>query len=331
MTNNDTTGLTRRHLLAGGSLLASGLATPALAQMGALPDRPIRIVCPHGPGGASDTWARIVAEPMAAALGRTVVIENKPGASTMLAAETVARARPDGTTLLMGSVTTLSINPSLFPNIRYDAAKDFAPLSIVATAPMALAVPNNLPARNVAELVALAKARPGALNYGSPGAGTSPHLTGALFASMTGIDVVHVPYRTAAESELALMQDEIHFAFSGGYLPGIRAGRVRGLAMTSLRRSSLAPDLPTVAEQGLPEFESSVWNGLLVPAGTPEEAVRALVQAIRTACQRPEVARSFADIGAEVVGSSPQDFAEAITGERVKWSQVIRNAGLQGS
>jgi tripartite-type tricarboxylate transporter receptor subunit TctC len=323
--------LARRQLLASGSLLASGLAAPALAQSSALQDRPIRIVCPHGPGGASDTWARIIAEPMAALLGRPVVIENKPGASTMLAAETVARARPDGTTLLMGSVTTLSINPSIFSSIRYDAIKDFEPLSIVATAPMALAVPNDLPVRNVPELVAMAKARPGALNYGSPGAGTSPHLTGALFASMTGTDVVHVPYRTAAESEVALMQNEIHFAFSGGYLPGIRAGRVRGLAMTSLRRSSLAPELPTVAEQGLPDFESSVWNGLLAPAGTPEATVRVLVNAIRAVCQRPEVARSFAQVGAEVVGSSPQNFAGAITAERMKWSQVIRDAGVQGT
>jgi len=320
------TAIGRRLLLAAG---AAALARPALAQGSGFPDRPLRIVVPHGPGGASDTWGRLIAEPLRALLGQPVMIENKPGASTMLAAETVARARPDGLTLLMGSVTTLSINPSIFRSMRYDPAKDFAPLSLVASAPMALAVTNRLPVRSVPELVEYAKARPNELNYGSPGIGTSPHLTAALFASMTGTSYVHVPYRQSNEAEFGLMQDEVQLAFSGGFIPAIRAERVRGLAMTSLERSAIAPELPTVAEQGLPGFESAVWNGLLAPAGTPPEIVALLSQRINEAARRPETVRSYALIGAEVVASSPEDFAATIARETEKWGRVIREAGVE--
>ncbi|MBI0539659.1 tripartite tricarboxylate transporter substrate binding protein [Roseomonas sp. KE2513] len=322
-----TTG--RRVLLGAGAALA--LRRPALAQVGGFPDRPIRIVVPHGPGGASDTWGRLIAEPLRALLGQPVLIENKPGASTMLAAETVARARPDGLTLLMGSVTTLSINPGIFRSMRYDPMRDFAPLSLVASAPMALAVSNGVPVRSVQELVAYAKERPGQLNYGSPGIGTSPHLTAALFASMTGTRFVHVPYRQSSEAELALIQQEVQLAFSGGFIPAIRADRVRGLAMTSPQRSALAPELPTVAEGGLPGFESAVWNGLLAPAGTPPEIVSLLSRRIVEAARRPETAQAYALIGAEVVASDPAEFAETIGRETVKWGRVIREAGIEAS
>ncbi len=322
-------GLNRRGLLAAGA--AALLARPALSQRAGLPDRPVRIVVPHGPGGASDTWGRLIVEPLRTLIGQPVLIENRPGASTMLAAETVARSRPDGQTLLMGSVTTLSINPSMFRTMRYDPAKDFAPLSLVASAPMAMAVTNRLPVRSVQEFVEYAKARPDELNFGSPGIGTSPHLTMALFASMTGTRFVHVPYRQSAEAELALMQDEVQVAFSGGFIPAIREGRIRGLAMTSLQRSSLAPDLPTVAEQGLSGFESAVWNGLLAPAGTPPDTVAALSDCIREAARRPETVRAYAQIGAEVVASTPAEFAETIARETTKWGRVIREAGVEAS
>ena len=260
-----------------------------------------------------------------------MLIDNKPGASTMLAAETVARARPDGLTLLMASVTTLSINPSIFRSMRYDPQSDFAPLSLVASAPMALAVTNRLPVRSVPELVEYAKARPEKLNYGSPGIGTSPHLTAALFASMTGTSYVHVPYRQSAEAELALMQDEVQLAFSGGFIPAIRDNRVRGLAMTSLNRTPIAPELPTVAESGLEGFESAVWNGLLAPAGTPPEIVELLSRRINEAARKPETVRSYALIGAEVVASSPADFAKVIADDTVKWGRVIREAAVEQS
>ena len=318
----------RRFLLAAG---AAALARPAFAQGGGFPDRPLRIVVPHGPGGASDTWGRLIAEPLRALLGQPVLINNKPGASTMLAAETVARARPDGLTLLMASVTTLSINPSIFRSMRYDPQNDFAPLSLVASAPMALAVTNGLPVRSVRELVEYAKARPEKLNYGSPGIGTSPHLTAALFASMTGTSYVHVPYRQSAEAELALMQDEVQLAFSGGFIPAIRDNRVRGLAMTSLNRTPIAPELPTVAESGLEGFESAVWNGLLAPAGTPPEIVELLSRRINEAARKPETVRSYALIGAEVVASSPADFAKVIADDTVKWGRVIREARVDQS
>ena len=318
----------RRFLLAAG---AAALARPAFAQGGGFPDRPLRIVVPHGPGGASDTWGRLIAEPLRALLGQPVLIDNKPGASTMLAAETVARARPDGLTLLMASVTTLSINPSIFRSMRYDPQNDFAPLSLVASAPMALAVTNGLPVRSVRELVEYAKARPEKLNYGSPGIGTSPHLTAALFASMTGTSYVHVPYRQSAEAELALMQDEVQLAFSGGFIPAIRDNRVRGLAMTSLNRTPIAPELPTVAESGLEGFESAVWNGLLAPAGTPPEIVELLSRRINEAARKPETVRSYVLIGAEVVASSPADFAKVIADDTVKWGRVIREARVDQS
>lgn len=319
--------LSRRSVAAGASALA--LCRPALALTENYPERPIHIVVPHGPGGASDTWVRLIAEPLRAALGQPIIIDNKPGASTMVAAETVAHAQADGYTLLMGSVTTLSINPSMFRNIRYDPMRDFAPLSLVASAPMALAVSNAVPVRTVSELVAYAKGRSGQLNYGSPGIGTSPHLTAALFASLTSTQFVHVPYRQSSEAELALMKDDVQLAFSGGFLPAINTNRVRGLAMTSQRRSSLAPDLPTVAEQGLSGFESTVWNGLLAPVGTPSNIVSLLSRRIAEAVQKPEVVRAYALIGAEVVGSTGAELSATMARETEKWGRVIREAKIE--
>jgi tripartite-type tricarboxylate transporter receptor subunit TctC len=321
--------LRRRAVLTFGPAMV--MARPALVKAATFPDRPIRIVVPHGPGGASDTWGRLIGEAMRQITGQPVLLDDKPGASTMLAAETVARAQPDGLTLLMASVTTLSINPSMFRNMRYDPAKDFVPLSLVASAPMALAINKQLPVTSVQELVTYARERPDALNYGSPGIGTSPHLTMALFASMTGTRFLHVPYRQSAEAELALMQNEVQLAFSGGFIPAIRADRVRGLGMTSLERSPLAPELPTTAEQGLPGFESAVWNGLLAPAGTPRDIVVRLSEIIVDAARRPEIVKAFALTGAETVGSTPEEFAALITSETTKWNRVVREAGVEPS
>jgi len=247
----------------------------------------------------------------------------------MIGAELVAKAKPDGYTLLMATVTTFALNPSLFAKMTYDPLRDFAPISLVARTPFFLLVSNKLPATSVAELIALAKAQPGALNYGSPGTGTSPHLVGALFAKMAGIDIRHVPYKAQAAAAVDLESGLIQLSFDGGGLPRIQNGQVRGLGVTTQHRIAAAPGIPTLAEQGLPGFEASLWTGIAAPAGTPADVIAKLHTAVARAMQAPDARRRIEVAGGEAVGGTPQDFALLIKADQDKWANVVRESGVK--
>jgi tripartite-type tricarboxylate transporter receptor subunit TctC len=293
------------------------------------PTHPIRMICPQAAGGPTDFLSRVVADKLSQEFGQQVIVDNRPGASTMIGAELVARAKPDGYTLLMATVTTFALNPSLFAKMPYDPLKDFAPVSLVARTPFFMIVNKDLPVKNVQDLIALAKAKPGTLNYGSPGTGTSPHLVGALFAKMAGIDIRHVPYKAQAAAAVDLESGLIQLSFDGGGLSRIQNGQVRGLGVTTLRRSAIAPDIPTMDEQGLSGFEASLWTGIAAPTGTPGELVARLQAAIAKAMKAPDARQRIESAGGEPVGSTPAEFAALIKSDQVKWGQVVRDSGVQ--
>ncbi|RZS80876.1 Bug family tripartite tricarboxylate transporter substrate binding protein [Pigmentiphaga kullae] len=293
------------------------------------PSRPIRLINPQAAGGTSDAISRLFAEKLAIELGQPVVVENKVGASTMIGADAVAKAAPDGYTLLTASVTTLAINPSLFAKMPYDPIKDFEPVSVMAENPYYLMASPMLPANNVQELIKLAKSQPGKLNYASPGTGTSPQLVGALLASMAGIDVVHVPYKGTSTAEVDMAAGRVQFMFSGSGLPTIKAGRAKALGYTGARRSAEMPDLPTVAEQGLPGFEAAVWNGLVAPAGTPPAIIDKLAKAIARIARMPDVQERMASYSAVAVGNTPGEFAALIRRDTQKWGDIVRKTGVR--
>lgn len=298
--------------------------TQAMAQSG-YPARSIRIVVPNSAGGFADTAGRLFAQGLTERLGRPVLVDNRPGAGTTIGAEIVAKAPPDGYTLLM-SPTTLAINPASYKKLPYDAARDFAPISQIASVPSVLVVHPSMPAKSVKELIALAKARPGEILYASPGHGTIPHLTMELFASMAKIRLLHVPYKGAAPARLDLTAGRVATATIIGYVPD---GKLRALGVTSARRSAAAPDIPTIAEAGLPGFELVQWYGLLAPAGTPREIIARLhkeaVAILRTADIKDHLARN----GGEVVASSPEAFAAFLKAETATMAKAVRAAGIQ--
>jgi tripartite-type tricarboxylate transporter receptor subunit TctC len=312
-------------------LAAAALACllPAAALAQSYPNRPIRLICPQAVAGPTDVAARLVGDQLAAALGQPVVVENHVGAATAIGTQLVAKSPPDGYTLLVATVTTLAINPGLYPHLAYDPVRDFEPVSLVAAMPMYLIADPRLPVRGVQDLIALARARPGQLNYGSPGSGTSPHLAGALFASMAGVQVVHVPYKGAAAAQVDMMTGLIQFDFDAGALPTIQAGKLRGLGVASVHRSAAAPEIPTIAEQGLPGFEAVVWTGIVTPAGTPAPIVGLLSRTVNQVMNTPEVRERMLRFGGEVTTSTPQAFAALIQAEMTKWARVIRDSGAR--
>jgi len=312
----------------GCAALALGCMATALAQD--YPSKPIRLISAHAAGGGADQLSRIVSDHLAKLLRQPVVVENRPGASTMIAAEYVAQAPPDGYTILMATVTTLSINPSLFHKMRYDPIKDFAPVTIVASTPFFLGVHAALPIRSVSDVIELAKQKPGSLNVGSSGNGTSSHLAGELFNDMAGVRTVHVPYKATSTRATDLVSGVIQLAFANDLLPFARAGRVRILGVTSSRRLSGYPDIPTVAEAGgLPGYEASVWYGLVAPAGTPAAIVDRVSEAVRTVLAEADVKQKVMQtLGGEVVGNSPAEFAAQIKSDLAKWAQVIKRSNV---
>ena len=311
------------------ALLVS-LALPANAAVAEdYPTHPVRLICPQAAGGPTDFLSRVTADQLSQILGQQVVVDNRPGASTMIGAELVAKAKPDGYTLLMATVTTFALNPSLFAKMPYDPLRDFAPVSLVAQTPYFLLVSNKLPVKSVPELIALAKTQPGTLNYGSPGTGTSPHLVGALFAKMAGIDIRHVPYKAQAAAAVDLESGLIQLSFDGGGLPRIQNGQVRGLGVTTQRRIAAAPDIPTVAEQGLPGFEASLWTGIAAPVATPADIVAKLHAAVARAMQAPEARRRIEAAGGQPAGGTPEEFATLIKADQQKWANVVRESGVK--
>lgn len=303
-------------------------ASSALAQT--YPDRPIRMLVGFTPGGGTDQVARVVSIRISENLGQQIVIDNRPGAGGNIAAEIAAKAPPDGYTLIMVS-GSFTINPSLHKKLQYDPIKDFAPVAQVAFSQYILTVARGIPASSVRELIALAKAKPGQLNYASAGNGSPPHLATELLKSMTGVDMVHVPFKGTAPLMTALLGGEVQVTFAnmGGALPHIRAGKLRALGVSGARRSPAAPEVPTVAEAGLPGFEATGWYGVLAPAGTPQAIVMRLSQEISRAMESRDVRERLAAEGLEFAPSSPKMFAAYIREEIGKWAKVVRFAGMK--
>ena len=321
---------TRRTTLGLAAMAALAFAAPVGAQP-AYPLRPISLVVPFPAGGSTDLVARVVAEKMSQDLGQQVVVDNRGGAGGNVGAAAAAKADPDGYTILMGTVSTHALNPALYKKIPYDPVKDFAPISLLAFVPNVLVVNPDFPAQNVAELIALAKEKPGELSYASSGNGTPLHLSGELFKTMAGVDIVHVPYKGAGPALVDVMGGHVPIMFDN--LPSstehIKAGKLRGLAVTTAERAASMPDLPTVAESGLPGYETYTWNALFAPAGTPPEVIARLNEAALKALADPEVQAKLQGFGATVVGSTPGELAAHVQAELAKWAPVVQASGAQ--
>ena len=312
------------------ALLGAALASPALAQPG-YPTRPLRIIVPWPPGGANDVMARIAGDHLQRAWGQPVVIENRPGGGGSLGTDLVAKAAPDGYTLLLGSVGPLTVNPSLYVSLPYEPLRDFAPVIILGKAPNVLVVPPALPVNSVAELVALAKARPGALNFGSPGIGTSPHLAAELFKQHFGVEIVHVPYRGNTATLEALIKGEIQVIFDSmaQAVVQVRAGMEKALAITAPTRWPDLPEVPSMAEAGAPQVDVQSWFGLVAPARTPPEIVQRLNTELQRGLATPEAAEKLRTVGTVAAGGSSEDMAAFMRLETERWGRVVRTAGIR--
>lgn len=293
----------------------------------AYPERVITLVVPYTPGGVTDALARTVAKSMQDRLKQPVVVENRAGGGANIGAAMVAKAAPDGYTLLMGSAATHAINSSLYKKLTYDHVKDFAPIALVAEVPNILVVHPGVPANNVQELIVYGKNHPGKLNFGSSGAGGTIHLSGELFKSMAGIDMLHVPYKGSSPAVTDLIAGQTQLMFDSSVVPHVRSGKLRALGVTSAKRSSALPDVPTIAEAGLPGYEATAWFGVLAPAGTPQDIVARLNTELNAALRDPAVTSWMKAQGFEVMGGSPASFAEHITKETTKWARVVAASG----
>ncbi len=301
----------------------------AWAQQGSWPNRPVRLIVPTEPGGPTDLAARVLAEKLTAALGQTVLVDNRPGAGQLIGTAAAARSAPDGYTYVAVSMPYV-INPALQKKMPYDTLKDLEPVSWLTSLPLVLVVHPSVPAKSVKELVDLAKASPGQLNMASAGNATAPHLAGELFKSSAGISVTHIPYKGGPQAATAMLTGEATFMFNtpSSALPHIKAGKLRALAVTTLTRSSVVPELPTMAESGFPGFEVNVFNGLLAPAGTPRDIVARMQAETAKALALPDVKARFAAVGFDVVGSTPEQFGAFIEKEIAKWRKVVHGAGM---
>ena len=318
----------RRALLAG--LAALPLARPTVAQ-GAWPARPVRVVVPFAPAGATDILGRLTATELGNALGQSFVVENRAGAGGNLGSDLVAKSPPDGYTLLFGAAGNIGINPSLFANMPYDPARDLAPVSLIAEVTNILVVHPSVNARSVQELIALGRTTPGGLVYASSGNGSTIHLSAELFAAMTQLRMTHVPYRGSGPAMADLLAGRVALMFDNlpSALPHVREGRLRALAVTAARRSPVLPDLPTVAEAGVPGYEATSWFGLFAPAGTPREIIDRMAREMDAFARRPEVAERIRALGAEPITNTPDDFAAMVRAEIDKWGAVVRASGAR--
>ena len=319
----------RSRLLAALFVLGACLASAALPQD--YPSRPIRMIVPFPAGGTADLLARQIGQTMGEALRQQVVIENRTGAGGNIGADLAAKAKPDGYTLLMGTVSTHAINPNLYPNMPYDAVKDFAPVAMVARMPNLLVLHASVPATNVAELIALAKARPGALAFASAGNGTTQHLAGELFKKMAGVDMIHVPYKGNAPAVTDLVGGRAQVMFDNipVSLQQVRAGKLRALAVTGPARSPVLPQLPTVAEAALPGYNITSWFGLYAPSGTSPQIIERLNREANKALATVPIRRRLTDQGIEPAGGTPDQFAEFMRTELVKWGRIVRESGAR--
>jgi tripartite-type tricarboxylate transporter receptor subunit TctC len=312
------------------TVLGALAAAPAAAQDAAsYPDKPVTFIVGFSAGGGTDTVARIVAEAVRKEWGQAAVVENHEGAGGQIAASLVAKADPDGYTLLFDSAS-FTLRPALEPNLPYDAAKDFVPVTLASSAPYVLAVNPDVPAKTVGELIALAKEKPGELNYASAGVGSSLHLAAELFKSLAGVDIVHVPYKGAAGIP-DLLEGRVQLAFAGlpQSLPHIKSGALRALAVTTTERSPQLPDVPTMQEAGVDGYEMGAWYGLFAPAGTPKAIIDKVAADVGEALKDPAVREQLEGQGLEPVGTSPDSFGPYVTDEIAKWTKLVADAGIK--
>ena len=293
------------------------------------PSRAVRMVVGFPPGGGTDIMARVLAPQLSQSLGQPFVVENRPGATTNIASDLVAKSAPDGHTLLF-TTSSLAINASLYKNLTYDALRDFAPVSVFAESPNLL-VAHTSAGANVKELLAQAKAKPGTMNYSSAGAGTSQHLAGELFKARTGVNIAHIPYKGTAASLTAVIAGEVHFSFANvpAILGHVRSGRIRALAVLAPKRSELMPEVPTIQEAGVSDVIVPVWYALLAPAGTPREIVKTLNDATVRAARDPALKQKMVEQGADPVGNTPEEFAKLLREEVAKWAEIVKISGAK--
>ena len=310
------------------AVLAAIAALPAAAQT--YPNRPIRLVVPSSPGGGTDITGRIVANKLSEQLGQQVVVDNRAGAGTIIGIEIAAKAPPDGYTLLMG-LSTLAINPSMYAKLPYDALRDLAPISLAVLSPNILTVHPSVPAKTVKEFIALAKAKPGTITFGSAGQATSPHLSGELLKVLAKIDIVHVPFKGSGQSVISSISGEIaaNFPSVPTAIPYIKAGKLRGLGVTMAKRTAALPDVPSIAEAGVPGYEATQWVGMLAPAGTPRPIIDRLNQEMVKLLKSPEVRDRLIADGTDPAPTTPEEFGAYIKSETEKWTKVIKAAGIK--
>ncbi|MCO6418677.1 tripartite tricarboxylate transporter substrate binding protein [Siccirubricoccus sp. KC 17139] len=318
----------RRHLLAGLGALALPAAQRAARAQGWAPDKPLRLIVGFAAGGSTDLTARLVAQALGERLGQPVVVENRPGAGGNIAAEATARAAPDGYTIHLVTSGVMAANKALYRSLPFDPLKDFAPVGQVAFIPNLIVVNPELPVRNPAELIAYAKARPGQVNYGSAGAGTSLHMAAALFAARAGVEMVHIPYRGGAPAATDLIAGKIQMIASPmiEVLGAVKAGQLRAIAVTTAKRSPALPEVPTVAET-LPGFEIALWNGLGAPAGTPPAAIQRISAELLTALGDPTTRQKLTEQGSEPAPNTPEQFADFIRTELPRWAEIVKISG----
>jgi tripartite-type tricarboxylate transporter receptor subunit TctC len=295
------------------------------------PDKPIRYVVPYPPGGPLDAVARLLGQKVSERLGQPIIVENKPGAGGNIGADFVAKSAHDGYTILMGAVATHAINPGLYAKMPYDPVKDFTPITLIGVTPNVLVVNPAVPAKDVKEFIAYAKANPGKLNFGSGSTGSAGHLAGELFNEMAGVQMAHIPYKGAAPAMQDLIGGQIQLMFDNmaSSLPQVKAGKIRALAVTTPKRASAAPELPAIAESGLPGFDISTWFGLFAPANVPKEVVAKLHMEFTRALALPDVKEKLAGLGIEPVGNKPEEFAAYIKSEAAKYGEVIKKSGAR--
>jgi tripartite-type tricarboxylate transporter receptor subunit TctC len=316
--------------IVGVPLLLNGMKAVGASAVDDYPSRPLRAIVPNAPGGGSDISGRIVASALGEALGQQVVVDNRPGAGGTMGVATAARAQPDGYTLLMGNISTHGINVAVFKSLPYDPVKEFAPVSMLGTTPNVLVVHPSVPAKTFKEFIAYAKAHPGTIRYGSSGTGGSPHLAMELLKSLTGTDMLHVPYKGSGPVTIDLMSGQIHVtsASVSSQLPYIKSGKLRPLAVTSAKRSAQLPDVPTVIESGVPGYEVTIWYGLFVPAGVPQRIIARLHGELVKVLATPMLQQRMANAGIDASSSTPAELGAFVKAEIAKWTQVVRIAGI---
>ena len=310
-------------------LLFAALACPVLSQT--YPARPVRIIVAFSAGGGTDLVARAVAQKLSERWGQSVLVDNRVGASGMIGADAVAKANPDGYTLLMASPQEIAVNHFLFAKVAYDPERDFAPITLVAVTPLVVAAYPGVPAKNMQELVALAKAQPGTLGFATPGTGSTQHLTGEMLMDQAGIKLVHIPYKGAGQSIPDVLGGQVPLGIYGllTISQHAKSGKMRILAVTTPKRSSAAPEIPTLAESGFPGFDTSLWFGLLAPAATPKDIVAKVHDDVVQALKLPDVKARIAEQGAGIVGDTPAEFAAFIAAESAKYAKIIKQAGVK--